>query len=148
NSLFEGMEGRIPQLLPAVAEDVIRIDIRKSELFEGSIPQDIVDITIKEGAIVDLQAKANPHLLQNQSLQIFPNPSTDQVFIQFELPEATRTKIWVTDMTGREVMGVFDLPLAQGPHEIEFDVKKLSIGTYILNLQYQNELLQRKMMVK
>ncbi len=146
NSLFDGMDGRVPKLLPEIEDEVSRIDIRKSELFEGNIPQDIIDITIREGALVDLQA--NQNLFQSKDLQIFPNPSSDQVFVQFELPEAAKTRIWVTDMSGREVMGVFNLPLAQGAHEIEFDVKKLASGTYIVNLQYEKELLQRKIMVK
>ncbi|MFK7920519.1 MAG: M56 family metallopeptidase [Bacteroidia bacterium] len=151
NTLFVEMDDQVPSLLPAIADDVQTINVYKSEkathLFGEDARGGVIEITMKDRAVNDLLARQQP-LQQSVDLQIFPNPANDQLSLSFELPRATETKVWVTDMSGREVLGVFNLPLAQGPHEIEFDTKQLSSGTYIVNLQYDNHLMQRKLIIK
>lgn len=151
NALFEESNAQMPRFRPGIEDEIENVDISKSE---GAIQRygeeargGLIDIRMKESAVIDLLARQQP-LQQSDALQIFPNPAMDQLFLSFELPRATNTKVWVSDMNGREVLGVLDLPLAQGPHKIEFDAKELSSGTYIVNVQYDNQILQRKLSIK
>lgn len=47
----------------------------------------------------------------------FPNPTSRQVTLRYELPARQKVRLVLTDMLGRQVATVFDETQAAGPHE-------------------------------
>jgi hypothetical protein len=77
----------------------------------------------------------------------YPNPFNPSTTIRFDLPEATKVRLAVYDMLGREVAVLADGERPAGQYSLRFDAGKLSSGTYIYRLQTGNYVQTRKMML-
>lgn len=158
NFLLDELEGSKLKFREDIAEDIKSIEVYKApravSLFGDEAINGAVDIQMKKAAIADLMDQVSTNdfpsqsLPTSQGLQIFPNPSSEVVFLRFELPMAAKTKIWVSDLSGKRVLEIINIALEQGSHEVEFDINTLASGTYIMHLSYGDQLLQRKFMIK
>ena len=67
--------------------------------------------------------------------QNYPNPFNPKTKINFDLPEDSRVRILVYDMTGREVMTLVNEIRTAGYHSYDFDAGSvLSSGTYFYRM--------------
>jgi PKD repeat protein len=66
---------------------------------------------------------------------VFPNPTNDNTLIAFNLEKQENLQILVLDMTGREVMNVFNGSMPVGNHQIPLNVSTLSAGTYFIRVE-------------
>lgn len=78
-------------------------------------------------------------------LQNIPNPFSGSTIIRFEIVESGRTRLFVTNLMGREVAVIFDGRLERGEHSFEFMQKELPSGVYFYSLQTPSSTLTRKM---
>jgi len=65
----------------------------------------------------------------------YPNPFNPTTKIRFDLPNNSRTKLIVYDISGKEVSKPLDAQLNAGTYEINFDAGKLSSGVYFYRLE-------------
>jgi hypothetical protein len=91
-----------------------------------SVPQEILDkIAI---------APPTEYELHNA----YPNPFNPSTTIKFDLPEASKVRLVVYDMLGREVAVLADGERPAGQYNIRFDASRLSSGMYVYRLQTSN----------
>jgi len=77
----------------------------------------------------------------------YPNPFNPSTTIRFDLPEATKVRLVVYDMLGREVAVLADGERPAGQYNIRFDASRLSSGMYIYRLQTGNFTQTKKLML-
>jgi hypothetical protein len=65
----------------------------------------------------------------------YPNPFNPSTMIRYELPESQRINIQVFDLIGRLVTTLYNDNQTAGMHEIHFESRQLSSGTYFVRLQ-------------
>lgn len=67
---------------------------------------------------------------------VYPNPFNPVTTIRYELPTSSEVTLSVTDILGRKVMIIVaGERKSQGFHEVQFNAKGLSSGTYLLRLE-------------
>ncbi|NQT24340.1 carbohydrate-binding protein [candidate division KSB1 bacterium] len=66
--------------------------------------------------------------------QNYPNPFNPTTEIAYNLPEAVHVKLEVFDITGRRVKTLVDFNQSSGQHEVLFDARDLTTGTYIYRI--------------
>ncbi len=98
----------------------------------------------ERGAIVNTD---NPFLVDNQ-LRVAPNPASNQVFIDFNLIDATQLSIDLFDMMGKKVMNIDRANYGAGVHAKLVDVSNLTAGTYVVRLQTAEGIATTKLMVE
>jgi hypothetical protein len=67
--------------------------------------------------------------------QNYPNPFNPSTRISFDLPAAGFVTLKVYDVLGNEVSSIVNGVLQGGAHEVYFDARGLSSGTYYYRLQ-------------
>lgn len=65
---------------------------------------------------------------------VYPNPANDHLFINYSLATSANTNIILYDMLGNELR-TFNDDMAEGKHELMFDVSSLKQGVYMLSLK-------------
>ncbi|MBC7862616.1 MAG: PKD domain-containing protein [Bacteroidia bacterium] len=78
------------------------------------------------------------------SLKIFPNPTQDQLSIQFDLSAATDVAIEVTDLLGNKVEDVYSAKNLSGPQNINCKTKDLASGIYFVKIRAGDNVITRK----
>ncbi|MEM6646879.1 MAG: T9SS type A sorting domain-containing protein [Bacteroidota bacterium] len=68
----------------------------------------------------------------------YPNPFNPVTTIGYALPEAGLVRLVVFDLMGREVQVLVDGPRPAGQHEVTFEARRLSSGTYLYRLEAAN----------
>jgi hypothetical protein len=72
-----------------------------------------------------------------KNLAVYPNPTEDQLNIQFNLQSSQRVLLTITDMLGRRIASLPQGTLAAGPKEkqVSLSTYHLQSGTYMLSVQ-------------
>ena len=128
------------------ATGIVRIDANVS----GMTHQEIV--TKNELMKVQLSralgvAQPNMDILTARLFQNIPNPFNGTTEISFSIPAAGRTRLTITDLSGREVVVLADAMLTPGIHKYRLDGNLLTPGVYFSRLSCGNQHLTRKMIV-
>jgi hypothetical protein len=84
--------------------------------------------------------------------QNWPNPFSDRTRIPFYVPAATRVRLSVYDVAGREVARLLDDVRLEGPHEHEWDGRdesgrSLATGVYFLRMRTDYQEAVRKIIL-
>lgn len=85
---------------------------------------------------------ANLSLKQN-----YPNPFNPNTKIRFSIPENGMVTLKVFDILGREVETLINKEQIAGNYEVEFNGTNYTSGLYFYQLQYNNSILVRKMLI-
>ncbi len=79
---------------------------------------------------------------------LFPNPSTHQVTMQFTLEKTERVQIQLYNLQGQLVRTLLDGWAKKGQNEISFSNTYLTPGTYLLTITNGKEILHSKQLIK
>jgi hypothetical protein len=80
-------------------------------------------------------ASAGPDLPRAYALHAArPNPFADRTTLGYDLPAATRVRLAVYDVLGREVAVLVDGEVAAGRHAAVLDAGTLASGLYVCRL--------------
>jgi len=80
----------------------------------------------------------------NLSLNIFPNPTTEKIQIEYQINKSSDINIQVININGRNIMDI-NLPNQSiGKHSEIIDLKKLSSGIYFCTVQSEYEIITQK----
>lgn len=79
--------------------------------------------------------------------QNYPNPFNPATTIKFALPVVSRVKINVYNSLGQLVETLVDKEMESGYHEVNFDASRLASGVYLYQLQVENYISVKKMIL-
>ncbi|MBR9920553.1 MAG: DUF4397 domain-containing protein [Bacteroidetes bacterium] len=107
-----------------------------SGFFAGEEPAFDVWVALADGTTFPLEmviSTDNLNGLLNQFI-LFPNPVSDNAFVQIDMKESVNMRLEIVDMSGR-ILKVEDLgTVATGKQSIELNVSQLASGSYMLRL--------------
>lgn len=76
----------------------------------------------------------------NSLLEIYPNPTTGNVNIEFELEKDQNVRLILLDIQGKEVLNLLDNEnLSSGKHQLNYDVSDLPSGIYMMQFVTESE---------
>ena len=73
------------------------------------------------------------------SLFVFPNPTANEVVIEFRIKEDTNAEIAMSDLVGRKVLEMLNERMPAGKYKYVTDLKRLDNGMYLLYLRTDYE---------
>ena len=97
---------------------------------------------LKVGRGVPVDNGDLPRLIGN-----FPNPFRENTTIAFELPETAAVTLTVWTLSGRPVEEVVDRTFPAGYHEVAFQPRTLSSGTYFVRFEANGHIEAHRMVV-
>ncbi|NQT35513.1 T9SS type A sorting domain-containing protein [bacterium] len=80
-------------------------------------------------------------------ISAYPNPFNSSIKITYSLPEASRVKLRLFDLTGREVMTLVNDLKQPGVHSTTLTANDLASGLYFVSLEGAGEVATRKVML-
>ena len=83
-----------------------------------------------------------------KSIQLFPNPATDNVTMNYNLAVAGQASIDVLDITGRLIKEVYQGNKSTGPQNQIIDLSDLVSGIYFVRLSLNGEQVVRRVVVQ
>lgn len=104
--------------------------------------------TNPDGARFGSTEQAIEEPLQVLTVRNYPNPFTNHTTISFSLPKTGDVHLKVYNLMGKEVATLANGRLEEGTHQLVFNGEKLSTGIYIFRLNYANQSITGKMIMK
>jgi hypothetical protein len=132
--------------------DIFNLDIHPSGGFYSymkKITNFWVDpsLKLKYDTTVDVE-KVKEEIPQSFSLyQNYPNPFNPTTTIKFALPIDSKVKINVYNSLGQLVETLIDKEMQSGYHEVNFNASKLASGVYLYQLQANDYVSVKKMLL-
>lgn len=99
-----------------------------------------------KGTFVDVSLQT-ANAVKAHTMQVFPNPATDEINIKFDLQDAANASVVITDVTGRIAGNIPAGKLKTGLNDILFPVSGLPGGMYIVRLTSGTETISQKIVV-
>jgi uncharacterized protein (DUF1501 family) len=84
---------------------------------------------------------------QNLSLNCYPNPTNQELFIDYTLKQEVNLKIELFDLTGRSLGAIEDAPNTPGSHSVMFNFGQVISGTYLVRMYANDAVLTRKVIL-
>ena len=108
---------------------------------------DLVDYTPQDEITNDRNEDSEePTRPEKEALSVFPNPTSDQLTIAFELANVEQAHFIITDLTGRVIRNLkVDAKATQ--QSFQLDVSNYPTGIYLLHLINAEEKLTKKFLV-
>jgi len=97
-------------------------------------------ITIKTNSIEEF--------IKNSTVSIFPNPTTENATVSFELKKFCNIKILLCDVLGRELVDVYDGFANEGLFTKTIPIEHLSQGIYFLKMLIDGNLTVEKIILE
>jgi flagellar hook assembly protein FlgD len=117
-----------------------------SFIFDGKGGMYITDWVFGQVLKFDLTSAVHESLLAATAIDVFPNPSSQQVNISYELKQAANVSLEIFDLRGKRVAGFEAGEKPAGTHTETWDGytnrgrNVVSAGTYVYRLTVGNEL--------
>lgn len=113
-----------------------------------SSPPLVASAFVKGNDFTTLPQKISGEEAVDLSLQLFPNPASDEVTISFNVSYATPVSIQLLDLNGKllreEEQGTFE----SGRHLVNFDCSRLSSGLYFIQIRTNESVSTNKLQVE
>ena len=81
-------------------------------------------------------------------LEVFPNPSREQLTIRFILDAPSNVRLDVFDVLGRRVATLLDDHLPAGPHAAPFDATNVAAGRFVARLRAGDQTVTRSLTLR
>ena len=81
-------------------------------------------------------------------MKLYPNPASDQAIISYKLSERSHVKIRLLDARGMLLKSIWEGEVGAGEHELKVNTKDLAQGLYFYQLQSQENVLNRTMIIR
>jgi hypothetical protein len=106
--------------------------------FAGNVNHRDLEINPTNGIIQVVKISNNVILIDNNSMEIVPNPVTDKVTVIFNVTEPTQATLTIKDLVGRTVMNILAGQIPEGQFQYNADLGKLAPGMYLATLSLEN----------
>lgn len=101
----------------------------------------IDDVNIRAGAV------GVPNVVEQNSLNVYPNPAREAATLEFSLSSSTQTNVSILDATGRTVAVVADGVLQQGKQKFNLPTNNLASGLYNIVIRTEGSSLTQRLSV-
>ncbi len=81
----------------------------------------------------------------DNSLQVYPNPFSEEVNISFKLDAENHIKIEIFNLSGKRITVIYDNKIKAGDHRLSFSTSDLSMGIYYCRLTNGIEVVTKKL---
>jgi hypothetical protein len=105
--------------------------------FAGSAQSEDLTITPTNGILQVL--KSTMGNVNGNSIEVFPNPTTDEITVTFEVEETTNANLSIYDVVGRKVITILDGQLPNGKYTYNENLGQLEQGLYMVTLSLEND---------
>ena len=109
--------------------------------FEFVVKQNPTILTIDPNNLI-LKELDNLNLLANEpqitdlyTLNIYPNPSSEDINVSYQLAKSSEVKLSIIDFSGKEIYAGQAEKQTPGNHSQNIKISQFSAGTYIVNLK-------------
>ena len=93
--------------------------------------------------MIDFMTAINdPEIVKN--IQIYPNPTSDQLFVNIDLPSIENTEIQLFNLDGRLLL---NKNISASQNQIELNVSNFANGIYILKITINDEIVTKRVTV-
>jgi aminopeptidase N len=114
---------------------------QQNQSFEFVVKQNPSDIVIDPNNLIlksleTLNILSNePQIADSYALNIYPNPSSDEINVSYQLAKSSDIKLSIIDFSGKEIYVGEEEKQSQGNHLQNIKISQFSAGTYIVNLR-------------
>ena len=105
--------------------------------YAGNAQSKDLTITPTNGVLQVL--KSTMGNVNGNSIEVFPNPTTDEITVTFEVEETTNANLSIYDVVGRKVITILDGQLPNGKYTYNENLGQLERGLYMVTLNLENE---------
>lgn len=77
-------------------------------------------------------------------LSVAPNPTTANTTVTMSLPEASKVRMEVMDVLGKNVTSLLARDMSNGTHKFDIDMSSFNIGVYYLRIFVDNDMVVKK----
>jgi len=125
------------------------------KIWDGSA-ESTIEISISEGSLnYEVDAFTFGDLLLNKSMiaddfevtELFPNPFNNETSVSFSIPESGIVNVNLYDLSGRELLSIFNGGLNAGVHRVLIESGDMTSGVYLLKINFSNISLSRKVVL-
>lgn len=132
----DGLEWEVLGQLPAAGNST---NLNQYQIFDEQPYIGINYYRIKEfdysgNAMISNVRAIDYQINQEKSIEIYPNPTSDQLTVSCLLPETAFLSIEIYDVTGRKLLEIENQHIAEGQHQEQIDLGALSAGVYFLQV--------------
>jgi len=82
------------------------------------------------------------------SVQVYPNPATDIITVDFVLNQTSDVSINITDVTGKVINAGTNLSGKKGANSTSISTTNFDAGVYFVNVNLNNEIIIKKITIK
>ena len=123
---------------------LVSTDEDPTGLMIGSYEVIVTDVNgCTQSLMIDfMTAINNPEIVKN--IQVYPNPTSDQLFVNIDLPLSKDTEIQLFNLDGKVLL---NNSIAASQNQIELNVSSFASGIYILKITIDNEIVTKRVTV-
>lgn len=103
-----------------------------------------IDVPTKSIVVVKKEEEISSVSIINKSINIYPNPSYNQVNVEFESKEQEKLSIELIEMNGNIVKDLFSGFSNVGMNNFNFDLDNFAQGNYLLNFNFNGKSITKK----
>jgi hypothetical protein len=115
---------------------------------KGSLGKSIANTAIYRVYITPSPALSIDESSNVQELNLYPNPASQRVTLEFNLKNTEHLQIRLTDITGKELELVLDGQLQKGMHQVIMNVSEFKTGFYLCEVQSATGKVVQKLIVR
>jgi hypothetical protein len=121
------------------------IDLSTSTTYSFSVTADAASKVMNRFRLVFKSKPSVPIVIVKETkMVIYPNPATNKVKLQFDKKMLGRARIDISNAAG---VIVHRITVATNSDQIQLSTEKLSSGTYVVKMIYDNEEYQQKLVI-
>ena len=106
-------------------------------------------VTYQDSARINLD-NVNEYFIKNESLKVYPNPASSELFVEFDLIRRGDFYIDIYNISGKQIYNKSIHSLASGFNRIMINLEDLSLtdGTYLITIRADNQFVSRKVIIR
>ena len=105
--------------------------------FAGTTYSSDLSLTPTNGILQVLKMEGG-NILNDNNMEVYPNPYQDEVTITFKVEETTNATLSVYDLVGRKLVTILDTQIPDGIYNYTKNLGELEPGVYIVKLSVEN----------
>lgn len=99
----------------------------------------------RESGVTEVIAKEGS-VMVDEGMEVFPNPTKDMLFVQYNIFEAGNANLSVMDLSGKIIVQR-QVEMAEGLNQIDLNLGDLANGMYIVRMQTASKITNQKVQV-
>lgn len=105
----------------------------------------VIDASDIYFSLIDTVTSIGPvNLAEDQNLVIYPNPTNNQITIQYHLQDYEKVAIRIFDLTGRLLNTIVDENQVPGDYHVQYNLGNLNQNLFIIELRAGEQTIHRK----